>query len=439
MTNASPARTLASFLIGRRDAIERIAVSRSATVASFVFVLTAGIAREYDGEYLLAEPWHALRPLGASAVTGTVLFLLVRLATFRRGATDGPGLAESYRRFMTCFWMTAPLAWLYAIPYERFLSPGDAVMANLWTLALVAAWRVLLITKVAAVLTGSRTIPMFFIVMLFSDAVAFAVFAFIPVPVMDFMGGMQHTERDALLASTAFLMQFLTVLSAPVWILGAIAAVSSLTPAPPRFDAAPIPARDWNPLLAASVLIWIAPLIIAQPEQARRHRVDQLFASGDTPAALAELSKHPESFYPRRWELPPRLGYREETPDLDAVREVIDTQPTAEWVAAAYADKIDRQLMRRFMPFSSSWADALDAINRAYPPEFERRAGFSDLTEHDLDQLRFVANHLARLTPEDRAAMEILAARLRDHLDIPPDADAPLPPPAPNDASEEIP
>ena len=52
--------------------------------------------------------------------------------------------------------MTAPLAWLYAIPYERFLSPVGATRANLWTLGLVAAWRVLLIIRVLVVLLSYR-------------------------------------------------------------------------------------------------------------------------------------------------------------------------------------------------------------------------------------------------------------------------------------------
>ena len=71
------ASVLPRFLLGSRDAITQIAVSPSALLIGALFTVSAGFAREYDGEDLLHEPWHALRPLGASLLSGTVLFGLI--------------------------------------------------------------------------------------------------------------------------------------------------------------------------------------------------------------------------------------------------------------------------------------------------------------------------------------------------------------------------
>ena len=71
-------RTIFGFLLYRRDAILQIASSSSARWLGLLFVLSAGFAREYDGEYLIAEPWHLLLPLAASLIGCAVLVILLR-------------------------------------------------------------------------------------------------------------------------------------------------------------------------------------------------------------------------------------------------------------------------------------------------------------------------------------------------------------------------
>src|SRR5690606_4800123 len=189
------------FLIGSRSAIGQVADSRYGLACGFLFVLSAGFAREYDGENLLREPWHALRPLAASLTLAAILFLLIDPVTRLRARETGaklPPFAPAFRSFLAVYWMTAPLAWLYAIPYERWLSPVDAVSANLWTLAAVSVWRVLLMTRAISVLYGVNPIAVFFIVMFFGDALVFSLAQALPTPIIDLMGGLRHTERDAL-------------------------------------------------------------------------------------------------------------------------------------------------------------------------------------------------------------------------------------------------
>lgn len=145
-----------------------------------------------------------------------------------------PPVWVSYRVFLGLFWMTAPMAWLYAIPYERFLSPIDAVNVNLWTLALVAAWRVALMTRVIAVLYGVRAVAAFFIVMAFADLVLFVAMNMASTALINVMGGLQLPERDALVVAITTNLVLLSVLTAPIWLLGAFVSVAMIRPSWPQ-------------------------------------------------------------------------------------------------------------------------------------------------------------------------------------------------------------
>src|ERR1700730_9671732 len=145
--------TLLRYLVGDRQAILRIASDRRAIGLGFLFVLSAAFAREYDGKDLLHEPWHLAIPLVVSLVASYLLFGLTYGVAQRKGA-NGPPFYSAYRMFLGLFWMTAPLAWLYAIPYERFFTSWGATVANLSTLACVALWRVALMVRVISVLMG---------------------------------------------------------------------------------------------------------------------------------------------------------------------------------------------------------------------------------------------------------------------------------------------
>jgi hypothetical protein len=70
-----------------------------------LFVLSAGLAREYDAEDLWRKPWHVLLPLAASLVGSFVLYLLVRAVGFLqlRKTPDLPG----YGVFLGLYWLIA--------------------------------------------------------------------------------------------------------------------------------------------------------------------------------------------------------------------------------------------------------------------------------------------------------------------------------------------
>ena len=157
--------TILKFLAFDADAIRTIASSRKATWIGLLFVISAGFAREYDGEYLFAEPWHLLIPVAASLIGCFFMVLFVHGLAWCRGDRDVPVL-EVFRGFLNLYWMTAPLAWLYAIPVERFFDPGSATSANLTLLGIVAVWRVVLMVRCVQVLYRVHPVAAFFPVIL---------------------------------------------------------------------------------------------------------------------------------------------------------------------------------------------------------------------------------------------------------------------------------
>lgn len=338
-------RTLALYLIGNRRAILELAANRRALWVGLLFVLSAGFAREYDGEDLSREPWYLLIPVAASLVASFLLFLIACGPVFLRREGRPPFFA-AYRSFLTLFWMTAPLAWLYAIPFERFLSPGAATSANLWTLAFVAAWRVALMVRVVSVLTGRGAWPSCCLVMLFADAVALAAVYAMPKPLVALMGGVRQTESEAAIASATLLVNCLGYFSAPIWGIGALVAFVGEKVAwqvPPAPTEPALVARGMWVLVAVSLLVWLPVLPFTQTEQQLRSRVERDLKAGRIVEALDSMSAHQRSDFPPGWEPPPRIGYYETSPDILDVLDVLVTHEVAPWVRAEFVGKLQRQ------------------------------------------------------------------------------------------------
>ncbi len=408
--------TLPRFLLGSRSAILEVAASRVAIPVGVLLVVSAGLAREYDGEDLVHEPWHILRPLAASLVSGSLLFAIVAFAALairaRKGTGTPPTPLRAYLSFMGLFWMTAPLAWLYAIPYERMLSPVEAVEVNLWTLALVALWRVVLMSRVVGVVYGIGIVPAFFFVMLFADIVTFAAVSLAPTPIIDVMGGIRHSARDQLVADTTFLLQIYSVLSFPVWAIGALIALCRIQP---DFPTLPEPgslprSRSLYVFALASILAFAPLLIIAQPEQIRRHTAEGMLLSGRVAEGLAYMSRFESDDFPPQWEPPPRLGYGEDRPPTrsiaDAMAADLPTSWPAPWVAEIYVPAIRRYLHMQLDPHGPfSLSRTVEALNES--------GLIADVSVDALAIARFVHEFDPALPDEDRAAIESLL-RLHD-------------------------
>ncbi|OWK37787.1 hypothetical protein [Fimbriiglobus ruber] len=337
-------RTLFLFLTGDRQAILDLAADRRAVWVGLLFVLSAGFAREYDGQDLLREPWHLLVPVGASLAAASVLFLVACGRLLFR-PKKRPPLLTAYRSFLTLFWMTAPLAWLYAIPYERFLSPGSATSANLWTLALVAAWRVALMVRVVSVLTGRKTVSALVLVMTVADAAALTAVFLMPWPVLSGMGGVRQTESESAVSGATMTVACYGLFSAPFWFFCGLNAVLSEKPVwqvPYAPAEATVPTRAVWALAVLSLVIWLPILPWTQAEQQLRSQVERDMNSGRIAEGLDVLSAHAQSDFPPQWEPPPRIGYRASSPPILDVMDVLVVRECAPWVRQCYVNKFGR-------------------------------------------------------------------------------------------------
>jgi hypothetical protein len=194
-------RTIFLYLIGNRQAILDIAADRRWLGVGALFVLSAGLAREYDQEDLVHEPWYLLIPFGASLVTSLILYWLI--SSVARKQEDARTYWTNYTRFLGLYWMTAPLAWLYAVPYERFFDRQGAIIANLLTLGFVAAWRVGLMCRVVSIFASASLGQAVSIVLLFASGITvtgigFTHVASMPQAILEAMAGVKPPASERL-------------------------------------------------------------------------------------------------------------------------------------------------------------------------------------------------------------------------------------------------
>ena len=216
-----------------------------------------------------------LVPLAASLASSFILWTILWLAAM---TADGksPPFWKNYRAFLGLFWLTAPLAWLYAIPVERFLDPVAAVEANYLLLAIVATWRVLLMIRVAQVFTGRNVVSAILLVLGFGNAALMAALSFSPWPVIEIMSGARHDEIHKTHVEIVQGTFCLAVLAVPALFVLALFYLpfgvtakrrrtrKALYPGLTKTADTPAKRSLWV-LAVVSVLVWLPLLPITQP------------------------------------------------------------------------------------------------------------------------------------------------------------------------------
>ena len=391
--------TLFKFLIGSRSAIEIVARHPMSLPIGFLFVLSAGLAREYDQEYLIGEPWHVLIPLGFSILASTLLATIFWLMPAKEG-TRRPRIDRAWKMFLACFWMIAPMAWLYAIPFERIMTAGDSTRANLTMLGLVATWRVILMTRVVSVIIRIHPAAAFMVIMLFADTLVLTLLSIVPLPLFNIMGGIRLSESEQVIASMAFQTQILGMLSWPVWLLGSLIAFRSRPDWSLAREPLPEVESGWLRLVAvAMIAVGLLLLPFTQGEQRLRHQVETNLGDEKFTEALAIMSAHQSEDFPPHWDPPPRAGYRRQEPPISSVAAAITIDGTATWVRAVFAEKLEANLLRELRGYRESWSEiATNELQDRKYSQFEQHVGDLGilLTIHD------------GLTGSDRAAIQSL-------------------------------
>jgi hypothetical protein len=409
--------TLAGFLNGRRSAIETLIRAPGALWLGFVFVLSAGFAREYDAESLLHEPWYFLIPFPASLVTSFILYGFLYSAAHAKGAR-GRGFFELYPTFLTLYWMTAPLAWLYAIPVERFLSPVDAAAMNFALLGIVSIWRVALITRAASIMFSAPIGFTFTIVMWFAGTVLVLVALFAPKPIVSIMGGIHLNDTESLVQGVLFMTIFVSSITWFIWLSALIERYLRTPPTlqfPPRPTEPALIGGSAKVIAVASLAVWLGVMPFTQREQSLRYRAERELIHGDLHQGLAMMSAHEQDDFPPHWAPPPRLAYGESKPDLEEVYQAITDESVADWVAELYwlmgEEAFEGYSHRwRYPPREGRRLDQYLTYLEGYP---RRDDVLEDLTE-DLEEMA------TTLEESDEPEDEERAKRVRRLLELAP-------------------
>ena len=364
--------TFLMYLLGSEAAIREVAESPWSIGVGLIFVLTAGIARSYRKHDLRSRPGYLLLPLAASVGTSTILFLMISAAMALGGARLlDPQATEStsafviwlkgYASFLGLFWMTAPLAWFYGIPFECWANRLGAVKVRLWCLGLVSLWRMVLMKRVLVVLLDCPTSAAIFTVMLFGDLVAVTALLMMGLrshretdvapQLLTGMGGISPTtpaEVD-LLSGVQGCVLGLGILTGPVWLIGALkgwGSSQSWASLPRVSSVAPSPTTGLTAFTAGSLIAWSLFLLPAQRRQRLRARIEALAEQGKCDAALAEMSAHEPRDFPDHWSPPPSGNFQTESFQrtlLGMIERLTESKPAA-WVREAYLDQFGNYL-----------------------------------------------------------------------------------------------
>jgi hypothetical protein len=284
-----------------------------------------------------------------------LLYLLLRIVEVSNGG-DVERFFSGYWSFLGLYWMTAPLAWVYAIPVEHFLTEADATRANLWLLGIVSLWRVLLITRVASVLWSVWHIAAFLPVMLFANSVLLLLVWMMPKPVVEFMGGIRLSEADQVVFDVMLVLQVLGIFAWPVWLLGTgiVAGIWRRSwHFSPKGSSQPVSVGAW----AAGVLpfvVLLPPTIMSQSTQWLRREVESDLRRGRYESALRRMSAHERTDFPPVWNPPPRIGYGETAPPIVEVAEQLTQTKSSSWVRELFLEKLKTKLSTKD-PYFTIW------------------------------------------------------------------------------------
>ncbi len=298
------------YLFGHAESIRALARSAGAWQVSLALVLLTSIARNYDQTWIGEKPFHWIAGnILFSTVSGSALFVWVRI--FMTNRIDDPNVpfGASWRQFMGLFWGTAPVAWLYAIPVERWAGSMEAAHFNLTLLAVVSLWRVLLMARIIGVLHSAafwRALCWVLSMACVEVVVVMLGSGTLSRQIMAGMGGLRNSPEEDVLAralSTTAGVAFYGFI--PMLILGLVARMLGN----PRFTANLVPGAGRLPWIGVAVAaaLWIGVAIPAQQQTRSNAEIDALAANGEWRQVINHLIAHEPQAYAASRQLPPKV------------------------------------------------------------------------------------------------------------------------------------
>lgn len=389
------------YLFGRGAAIRELAENRATIWTGIGLVLLTSIARNYDQTFIAEKPFLWLfGSLIFSLVSGTWLYCVLYGWLVRRAVADADGNKPEFlgrwRSFMGLFWMTSPVAWLYAIPVERFFDSLTAAKANLTLLAIVSLWRVLLMTRVIQFLSGVHAFIVLLWVLFAAGVEILVVFFFggaFAKALMSGMGGMRNSPEETLIVQSLSAVFGVVFWVTPVVLI--LAAVIGRNSSGTDF---PTPKRSefrvgWLVMFA---LLWLAAAVLPQIELSRNVQLEKLFRAGKHREALDYLAaRQPTEFAPSRV-LPPNAFEWEIFTELPECFGVVQTNDPP---------RVRAHLMQRLDQMCSHYAPRWERKKSwdSYPNEEQVKRVHHGLNWHGPDAARMILllDGLERL-PEGR-------------------------------------
>ncbi len=151
--------------------------------------------------------------------------------------------------------------------------------------------------RVVYVVYRRNGISSVFVVFLFADLVAMAVFWLTPLPILSIMGGIRLTESEQIIQSTGFMVRFWGVVTLPVWLIGHLATIkhgSRVQGAGGRrylgdFTCQGLTKPLWS-AAAIAIAAWFLVSPVTQREQRNRLIAESLLRSDQIAEAIKYMS-----------------------------------------------------------------------------------------------------------------------------------------------------
>lgn len=335
---------LAGFLVGHRSSIWRLIHSPYGIGLGAALVATAAMAREYDAVSLWDQPADLLAPFVASILLASGLFGWV-LATARAMRIEVRHPGRAYVVFLTGYWLTAPLAWLYAIPIEELADEITSMRFNLTLLSIVSIWRVLLFARVISIQFRIRYFVSLASLLVPCMAVAFVGVFSAMLDLVGVMGGVRLTQTQEIMKDFQDgVLGMISMAFVPVVILAVVAIImgrreksqNRSTPTSGSLSWA-----LWGVPMVASIGFGVA-MMFFQPSLIRAARIDRLLQSDRIDEAIELMSEGTEKDLPPAWDPPPRATDRyEATPSLSELLNSIEATSPPTWIARRLLARAD--------------------------------------------------------------------------------------------------
>ncbi len=243
--------------------------------------------------------------------------------------------------------------------------------------------------------------------LLFADGVALTALAFVPLPVVSFMGGVRLSESDQVIRNVTCFIQCWGGLLLPVCIVFSLITFVTAKPSWQLTTASVGCSYRANRSLwvvsLVSVAAWVTVLPFTQPEQQLRRTVEQTLRAGQLQEGLDLMLSHDRDDFPPHWDPPPRIGYADQRPPLLDIAELID-EKSENWVRGAYAEKLRLAFGRGYYTPGEGGLGTVRLVRIA------NRFGIAaDVDEYAIENMMRIVDSANSLTDTERAEInEIL-------------------------------